>query len=381
MPYFDHNATTPLRPKARGAWLRAQDEAWANPASPHRAGTRVKLRLQAAREKLAGVLSVEADRIVFTGGATEGAEAAVRANAAALPADAAFAISPTEHPAVREAVERHVEARRRVSLPVSSAGVVSPAAVASALAAGARAVAVMAANNETGVLQPWAEIAGLVRAAGATLVCDATQWFGKLPADGFGAADWVLGSAHKFGGPKGVGFLLRPAEGQDLVLRPGGGQQRGHRGGTEDWPGVAALVAALGEAERGEVWQEQERLRWRGDFEAAVREAVPGVRILGEETERLWNTVTLLLPWGEGERWVTRLDRRGFETSTGAACSTNRRGPASGLAALGLTPEETRRVVRCSAGWATTPEEWRALAQAFAEVGPEVIPPAGTIVA
>jgi cysteine desulfurase len=378
MPYFDHNATTALRLAAREAWTRAQDEAWANPASPHRAGTRVKLRLQAAREKLAGLLNVKADRIVFTGGATEAADAAVRAVVAALPAGGKLSFNPTEHPAVREAVLRHAGDRGQ-ELAVTADGVVTAEALRAALAAGARAVAVMAANNETGVIQPWAELNRLAREAGATMVCDATQWLGKLPADGFGDVDWMLGSAHKFGGPKGVGFLLRPAEASDLVLRPGGGQQRGHRGGTEDWPGVAALVAALAEAERDEVWQEYERLRWRTDFERELLERLPAARILGEGADRLWNTVTLVMPWGEGERWVMRLDRRGFECSMGAACATTRTGPALGLAALGLTPSETRRVVRFSAGWGTTPADWSALAEACAEVAVEVAPPPGTI--
>src|SRR5690606_35232313 len=131
---------------------------------------------------------------------------------------------------------------------------------------------------------------------------DASQWLGKLPGGGLGAVDWVFGSAHKFGGPKGAGFLQRAVDADGLVVRSGGGQQRGHRGGTEDYPGVAAMVAALRDAEQRKVFLESERVRWRETFERELAAALPGTRVVGAGADRLWNTVSLLLPEGENSR-------------------------------------------------------------------------------
>lgn len=405
MPYFDHNATTPLAPVAREAWLRATEEAWQNPSSPYRAAARVRLRLDAAREKLAVLLATEPSRIVFTAGATEAANAILAHLAHTLPAEVAIAVNPTEHPCVLAATQAHFGARRIVWLPVTRDGVVTPEAVTAALqschtlydkmpgetaggpaeschlmgdkASGpgrVGAVVVMAANNETGVLQPWAEIARVCRAARVSHVCDASQWLGKLPASGLGAVDWVFGAAHKFGGPKGVGFLLRAPQADAFRAQHGGEQEHGHRAGTEDFPGIAAMLAVLAEAEQKKVFLETERLHRRESFERDVRAAVPGVRIVGAGVERLWNTVSLVMPHGENNRWVARLDKRGVEVSTGSACATAKEGPSHVLAAMGYTPEEARRVLRVSAGWETTPEDWATVLAAFAAAKDEVQP-------
>jgi cysteine desulfurase len=243
---------------------------------------------------------------------------------------------------------------------------------------------VMAANNETGVLQPWLTLAALCRRARAEFFCDATQWLGKLPASGLGACDWAVASAHKFGGPKGVGLLQIPPHAADFRAQLGGAQEHGHRAGTENFPGIAAMLAALTEAETKKVLFETERLRWRENFERAVL-ALPSlgqsggegvVAVVAAGAERLWNTAALLLPHGENHRWVARLDARGFQVSTGSACATAKEGPSHVLAAMGLAPEEARRVVRVSAGWDTTEADWAALAAAFVAVAPEVLPAA-----
>lgn len=385
VPYFDHNATTPLSAAAREAWLRASEEAWQNPSSLHRAGARVKVRLDAARAGLAQVLGTAPERLVFTGGATEAAAGVIVHLARTLPGDAALALNPTEHPCILEAARAVMGEERLDWLPVDADGVVTADAVRRALAADRSsddrpssrigAVVVMAANNETGVLQPWVEIARVCRQAGVPFVCDASQWLGKLGAGGFGEVDWLLGAAHKFGGPKGMGFLQRPADTGDFVLRPGGGQERGQRGGTEDLPGIAAMVAALRDAEQTKVLHEVERVRWREEFEQALRAALPGVRVVGTGAERLWNTSCLLLPHGENHRWLARLDRRGCEVSAGSACATGKKAPSHVLAALGFSGEEARRVIRASAGWDTTPADWATLREALVAVAPEVKPP------
>lgn len=379
--YFDHNATSPLSAAAREAWLRANDEVWQNPSSPHRAGARARIRLDAERKKLAEVLDVDPDRLIFTGGATEAASAVIAHFARTLPADARIVVNPTEHPCVLEAVRASFEPQRIAWLPITANGVVTPKAVTemchsiSDTGSGrVGAVVVMAANNETGVLQPWTELAEVCRQERVPFVCDASQWLGKLPAGGLGEADWSFGAAHKFGGPKGVGFLQRAADASGFSIRPGGGQQRGHRGGTEDLPGIVAMVAALRDAEQTKVLHEDERLRWREQFERDLLTSIPGVRVVAAEVERLWNTVSLLLPHGENTRWVARLDQRGFAVSTGSACATGKEGPSHVLAAMGLSPEEAKRVIRISAGWDTTQENWTALRDALVAVSTEVRP-------
>lgn len=375
--YFDHNATTPLSPVARQAWLQAQDEAWANPASPYREAARVRVRLEGARDAFGLLLGAAADRVVHVSGATEAASVVAAHLARSLPAHARVAVNPTEHPCVLAAFASAFPGRWQ-GLPVDSDGKVEPDRVASMLdgsrASGAPvgALVVMAANNETGVLQPWADLARVCRTRGVEMVCDASQWLGKLPAAGLGDVDWVFGTAHKFGGPKGVGLLLRAAQADGFHGFVGGGQQRGHRAGTEDYPGVAAMLAALSEAERSQVLWEEERAAWRNGFERALLAALPGASLVGAGTERLWNTVSVSLPRHENHRWVARLDQRGFQISTGSACASGKQGPSHVLAALGLEPEAMRRTVRISAGWATAVTEWTALAQAMAAVAAEL---------
>ncbi len=394
MPYFDHNATTPLAPVARDAWLRAQDEAWQNPSSPYRAAAQVKIRLDAAREKFAILLGGDAERFVFTSGATEAANLVFAWWAKTLPADALIAVNPTEHPCVIEPASHFFGDRVRW-LKVDAAGVVDVAALKVCHLLGDKpdrvsAVVVMAANNETGVVQPWSEIAEACREAGVAYLCDASQWLGKLPAGGIGGDGFVIASAHKFGGPKGVGLLKLAPQSEGLRGQLGGGQEHGHRGGTEDFPAIAAMGAALAEAEQKKVFLETERMRWRDDFERAISAAVPGVRVIGGRgaavgeasnlsnpigysmPDRLWNTVALVMPFADNTRWVTRLDKRGFQVSTGSACATGKAGPSHVLAALGYAADEAKRVVRISSGWETTAEDWQALAGAFGEVAAEV---------
>lgn len=388
MPYFDHNATTPLAPVAREVWLRAQDEAWQNPSSPYRAAVQVKIRLDAARDKFAILLGDEAERYVFTSGATEAANLVFAWWAKTLPADAFIAVNPTEHPCVREPA-LHFFGDRVRWLELDAHGVVNVQALKACHLLSDKpdrvaAVVVMAANNETGVLQPWNEIAAACREAGVAYLCDASQWLGKLPAGGIGGDGFVIGSAHKFGGPKGVGLLKLAPQSEGLRGQLGGGQEHGHRGGTEDFPAIAAMGGALAEAEQKKVFLETERLQWRDEFERTIATAIPGVRVIGGSrtaqsnpigyfvSDRLWNTVALVMPFTDNTRWVARLDKRGFQVSTGSACATGKTGPSHVLAVLGFSAEDARRVVRVSSGWDTTAGEWQALAAAFGEVAAEL---------
>jgi cysteine desulfurase len=359
VPYFDHNATHPLSPAARQAWLDATERFPANPSSPHRLGDRASRALDEAREKLAAFLGAAPHEIVWTSGATESNNLALAHLAAERPGE--LLLSAIEHPCVRAAAARHFGERHR-AIPVSREGVLDLDWLRAALSAKTAAVAVMAANNETGVLQPWPEVAALCRAHGVPLLCDAAQWLGKLPAAGLGVADFVSGCAHKFGGPPGVGFLKCPVGTRPLLV--GGPQEDGRRAGTENVPGVLAMLAALAERETTPASD-----TLRAEFEQALRAALPAVRILGADAPRLWNTCAVLMPPPRDcrQRWVVRLDRLGCAVSTGSACASGKEQPSPVLAAMGYTPAEAGRALRFSAGWTTTAEDWRALLAALGQ--------------
>lgn len=360
MRYFDHNATAPLSPSARAAWLEAVERFPANPSSPHRLGARAEAALNEARAVAAERLGCLPFDLVWTSGATEAANAVF--HHAARTGDGEAWVSAIEHPCVLAAARRWFGPRVRL-LPVTPAGVLDLDQLADSLRRGRPAlVAVMAANNETGVLQPWREVLRLCRAHGVPLACDAAQWVGRLPATGLGECDFVIGSGHKFGGPPGVGFLKVPRGFQPLLV--GGPQEGGRRAGTENLPGILALVARWRECERrlaaGEVASRERR---RDEFIAALRATLPGVTVLGETAPRLWNTVAALMPpVPDGRRrWVVQLDKLGFAVSTGSACASGKEQPSHVLRAMGVPPEAADRMLRFSAGWETTAEDWAAL--------------------
>ena len=163
-----------------------------------------------------------------------------------------------------------------------------------------------------------------------------------------------------------------PAANPDFSTQGGGLQEAGHRAGTEDVAGIAALTAALVECEQKHVVWESQRLGWRERFERELLAALPGTRIVAAGADRLWNTVFAVMPHGDHSRWIAKLDKRGVQVSTGAACTTGKDGPSHVLAALGVAPEDTRRALRISAGWGTTEADWAALLAALREVGAEL---------
>jgi cysteine desulfurase len=358
--FFDYNATSPLRPEARAAWLAAADDLWLNPSSPYRAAARVHAHLQAARERVAGLFDVAAERVVFNSGATEANNAVFAHWAATLPADARIAVSPTEHPSVVEAAKRCF-GERVDWLALDGNGAVDVAGLQHLLAKGhVRAVSVMAANNETGIINDWSGIAAACRSQGVQTHCDASQWIGKLPLQGLNACDFVTGAAHKFGGPRGVGLTLLPKADAGFTSLLGGVQESGHRAGTEDVAGVLTMLAALEVAEVGSA-------EGRDVFLRELSQALPSVEVIGLEAERLWNTALLVMPEFASARWIRALEKRGFLVSAGAACATGKQGPSPVLAAMGLEADAMRRVLRVSSGWATTAADWQALAAAIVE--------------
>ena len=374
--YFDHNATSPLLPVARAAWLDAEDCFPGNPSSPHRVGARADDALQLARERLARMLGCAALDLIWTSGATEACNAVLQHAAATGGGTANVLISAIEHPAVL-ASARHYFGLRAQMIPVDHEGMVDLEWLAAHILHGRTTlVAVMAANNETGVLQPWRDVHALCAASGVPFFCDATQWCGRLPAKGLGACEFVAGSAHKFGGPRGVGFLKCSAASFQPLLR-GGKQQDNRRAGTENVPGVLSLVTALEWCEKqiasGGVAHQREV---REQFERSLKAAMPGTSVNGAVVDRLWNTVSVVMPEADcRQRWVVKLDKAGFAVSTGSACSSGSEDPSHVLTAIGLNASAAGRALRFSSGWLTPATAWADLLKAVVQVQREITAP------
>ncbi|MBI3853321.1 MAG: cysteine desulfurase [Verrucomicrobia bacterium] len=362
--YFDHNATTPMLPEARQVWLEATEKFIGNPSSPHRIGARADTAMNEARQKLAEFLGCDALDIVWTSGATESNNMVLHHFARTLGAKDEVWISAIEHPCVMESTQHYFPKRHRL-IPVTREGVVDMNWLTEEMAhARPGLVAIMAANNETGVLQPWREALAICRQYEVPFFCDAAQWIGKLPAGGLGECDYVSGAAHKFGGPRGAGFLKCPAKGRVEPLLRGGPQEDGRRAGTENVAGVLSMLAALetraAALTKGE---HKSRAKLRDAFGERLLKSLPGAEVVGLGSPRLWNTVSALMPEADRQqRWVVKLDKLGFAVSTGSACSSGKEAPSHVLAAMGCSPAEAGRVLRFSSGWETTEEEWRALA-------------------
>ena len=367
--YFDHNATTPLSDAAREAWLATADRHWENPSSLYREAGQARQMLEDLREELADELEIDdAERIVFTSGATEANNAVIH-HWSRKPGK--IAISAIEHPSARAAAEGYFGKDRVIEIPVDrDTGMVQVDALekipGSEKLAG---ISVMAANNETGTLQPWREIAALCRSHGVPFHCDAVQLLGKAETTGLAETDFFSASAHKFGGPKGVGFLVIAEEFEscDLVGLLGGAQENGRRGGTEDLAGIAAMVAALKNAQSSGGADSA----GRDAFEEALLEA-GDFKIIGQDGPRLFNTSLFVVPREKNLKWLTRLSQRGFGVSTGSACSAGRGNPSKVMEAMGLDFGEMGRVIRASGGRLQREGEWMALFEALMEVKSEL---------
>ncbi|MDZ4286761.1 MAG: cysteine desulfurase family protein [Prosthecobacter sp.] len=371
--YFDHNATTPLSPAAREAWLQASEKHWHNASSLYREAGITSQRLESARERLGDLLGIDAERIVFTSGATESNNMLFAGLAKCLAPDAAVAISAIEHPSVREAARVWLGRGRVIEIPVGRDGVILPQDLEPVLDQYSPAlVSIMAANNESGGYQLIAALAAVCYSRGILFHSDAAQWLGKFPANELSDCDYLTGSAHKFGGPKGVGFLVLANAGESFPLLHGGPQENARRAGTENYPAVEAMVTALETLEPQLPRIIKEQTQYRDTFIEVLELTLPGVRIVSGRAPRLWNTVLAVMPRHENLKWLTRLSRRGFAISTGSACSSGKEGSSVVVQALGASPEELRRVIRVSGGWDTTAEDWQALAVAFVEVSVEL---------
>jgi cysteine desulfurase len=371
--YLDWNATTPLRPEARQAMAAAWDIA-GNPSSVHAEGRQARRLVEEARAAVAAAVSARPQDVVFCSGGTE-------ANALALTPGLRrgagepvrrLLVSAIEHTSVLAGGRFQPEAV--VAIKVTGSGLIDFNHLRALLADGPPAlVSVMSANNETGAIQPIAEIAPVVHEAGGLLHVDAIQALGKIALDiKLMQADLVTLSAHKIGGPKGVGALVlaENVQGLEPLLR-GGGQELGRRAGTENVAGIAAFGAATGAALAGLA---DDVIRLQGLRERLERglEQTPGMIVFSRDVRRLPNTTLFTIPGLRAETAVIGFDLAGIAVSSGSACSSGKVQPSHVLAAMGFGNDLAQGAVRLSLGWSTAEadidlalEAWRKLADAL----------------
>ena len=338
--YLDANATTPLAREVMAEMMPALAEVFANPSSVHKPGQDARALLDRARERCAAALSCAPREIIFTSGGTEADALALRGLGPRK-----IVTTAVEHPAVLGTCQAQERAGVEVvRIPVLPSGALDLDALAAALP-GASLCSVMAANNETGVVFPLREIAGLCRGQGVPLHVDAVQAAGKLPLDF--PWDLLSLSAHKLEGPKGVGLL---AVRRGLKLsgeQRGGHQEQGKRAGTENVAGVVGLAAALERAVLGQAEREPRLRALRDALERAAR-AIPGATVAGEGATRVCNTLNVSFEGCDGETLLAGLDLEGIAVSTGSACSSGSLEPSPVLLAMGYPETLARGALRFS---------------------------------
>jgi cysteine desulfurase len=360
--YLDYNATAPLRPEA----LAAMTDALArpgNPSSVHAAGRAARARVEQARGDIAALVGGPASTVVFTSGGTEANALAI--DSAVATGSKRLIVSAIEHDSVLETARASGAAVEH--LPVDANGVADLAWLRTRLeswdpADGRPFVALMLANNETGVIQPVLEASEIIRAADGWLHVDAVQGAGKILTDSRAlGADTLSVSAHKLGGPQGVGALTFGPRAALVRRQHGGGQERGRRAGTENVAGIAAFAAAA----RAALREPDLTPAWRDA--AAARLKAQGAVIVGEGASRLANTLCVAAPGQDAALQVMSLDLAGVMVSAGSACSSGKVKPSHVLTAMGLG-DLAACAIRVSGGWASTQADWDAFAEAWSQM-------------
>lgn len=369
MIYFDHNASTPVRPEAVEAMRACLEGLHGNPSSAHRDGQRSRGAIDRARAQVAALVHARPEDLVFTSGGTEGDHAGLIGAAWALETRGRrVAISSVEHHAVHGAA--HVLERFGFGvdhLPVGPSGDADPSSV-DALAADVSVISVMLANNETGVLHPVAGIAQRAHARDVRVHCDAVQAAGKVPVS-FTAleVDYLVISAHKLGGPKGIGALVVKRGAPYEALFRGSAHEGGRRGGTENLSGIVGFGAAAECAARELEAERARLLELRARLERGIRSLFPDAVIHGEGAPRLPNTVNVSIPGARSDHLLMALDARGVAISAGAACASGAVEPSPVLAAMGVPRDLAICAVRLSMGRTTTADEVDAVIGALGE--------------
>lgn len=355
--YMDHNATTEVRPGVRDAVAGAL-ALTGNASSVHRFGRAARKLVEDAREQVSALLGARPAGVVLTSGGTEANNLAIGGSKRTR-----VLVSAVEHASVLKSVPAPE------IIPVDADGLVDLGALESKLADNGEAalVSVMLANNETGVIQPLADVSAIAHEHGALVHCDAVQAAGKIPVDMKALGiDMVTLSAHKIGGPQGVGALVLADEPALSPLIRGGGQERGRRAGTENLPGIAGFGAAAAAALKG--LSDFAGLRgWRDRIEAALI-LNQGVRVFGAGATRLANTSCLTMPGIGAEQQIIALDLAGVAVSAGSACSSGKVEASHVLAAMGVEAEDAATAIRVSLGWSTTEDDVARFIGAWTEV-------------
>ncbi len=359
--YLDYNATTPLDPAVRDAMLPFLDKIWGNPSSVHHLGRQARALLDDARDRAAAILVCKPSEVVFTSGGTESNNAAVLGAARLLRDKGRHLItSRVEHHAVLNCFQ-YLERKEgfQVSyLPVDRTGRVDPADVQSALRSDTVLVSVMAANNETGTIQPVSEIGAICRERGVIFHTDAVQWFGKEPFSAISQfnADLVSLCAHKFHGPKGAGalYIRSPLHPDPLLL--GGGHENERRAGTENLAGIIGFVEALHRFVPSPVFSNT-RLRELSDRLIWLVDRTPQAVFAGSREHRLCNTVALLAKGTDSIVVLAGLDLEGICASSGSACSAGSLEPSHVIEAMGFERNLAHSLIRFSIGKDTTEDD------------------------
>lgn len=361
MTYLDHNATTPLAPEALQAMLPFLTDQYANASSQHRAGQAAKKAVDAARAEVAALIGADPHEIVFTSGATESINLALKGLAARHPERRHLISAPTEHKAVLDTLDALAETGCEITLlPVQPDGLIDPQALQDALRPDATlAVCLMHVNNETGVQLPLPSLAEMAHAAGAFFMTDATQSVGKLPlsVDALGA-DLLAFSGHKFYGPKGVGGLYlrsrRPFRVRLHAQQHGGGHERDLRSGTLNVPGIVGLGAAAALAQTRMAEDAVRIGELRGQLEEGLL-ALPGVHRNGHPSQRLYNVSNLRFDGVDADALMMSLPH--LAMANGSACTSRLVQPSHVLRAMGLSDKQAYGSLRLSLGRGTTAEE------------------------
>ncbi len=368
MIYLDYNATTPLSAKARAAMLPYLDGVFGNPSSVHEAGRKARAAIDDARDRIASILKVRPNEIIFTGGGTEADNLAVLGLARYHAGSGKHIIScRTEHHAVLNAVEQLEREGFSVTwLKVTSAGLVDLEHLRESLGRETILVSIMTANNETGVIQPLAEISKICREHGVLLHSDMVQAFGKIPLD-LSLVDAATFAAHKFHGPKGAGILFLRSGLPIQSIMFGGSHENQRRPGTENVAAIAGMAEAAAEFNYDANEMERQRqLRdrlWNG-----IKQAWPGALLNGEGAPRVGNTLNVSFPAIDSQTLLIALDLEGVCASSGSACMVGSVVASHVLLAMGLSRERAAAAVRLSLGHETTEKEIDATVAVFAKL-------------